>query len=106
MRQSTAEERRRSAVEIKVNIARLWNCSTTSMNCNEQRDLGYSRPSYTWQRGGTFVRLDQTLANDAWMITFRSVESITSLALSLIIDLSYNLLDQTLVYLKEDLSDF
>ncbi|MBA0664477.1 hypothetical protein Goklo_004466 [Gossypium klotzschianum] len=32
-------------------------------------DLGYSGPTFTWQRGGTFVRLDRDLANDAWIAT-------------------------------------
>ncbi|KAH1097249.1 hypothetical protein J1N35_014170 [Gossypium stocksii] len=27
------------------------------------QDLGYNGPSYTWQRGGTFVRLDRALGN-------------------------------------------
>ncbi|KAA3482036.1 RNA-directed DNA polymerase (Reverse transcriptase) [Gossypium australe] len=38
-------------------------------SCNLQ-DLGYIGPSFTWQRGGTLVRLDRALVNDAWMATF------------------------------------
>ncbi|KAA3458339.1 reverse transcriptase [Gossypium australe] len=38
-------------------------------NCNLQ-DLGYIGPSYTWQRGNTFERLDRALANDAWISAF------------------------------------
>ncbi|KAA3474044.1 tyrosine decarboxylase 1-like [Gossypium australe] len=34
------------------------------------QDLGYSGPSFTWQRGGIFVRLDRALANDAWVSAF------------------------------------
>ncbi|MBA0607722.1 hypothetical protein Godav_019987 [Gossypium davidsonii] len=34
------------------------------------RDLGYIDPSFTWQRGGTFERLDWALANDTWVIAF------------------------------------
>ncbi|KAL1150107.1 hypothetical protein V6Z11_A10G235400 [Gossypium hirsutum] len=34
------------------------------------KDLGFNGPSFTWQRGGTSVRLDQALANDDWMLTF------------------------------------
>lgn len=34
------------------------------------QDLGFSGPSFTWQRGGTFLRLDRALANDDWMSTF------------------------------------
>ncbi|KAL1171457.1 hypothetical protein V6Z11_A05G282800 [Gossypium hirsutum] len=36
----------------------------------ELQDLGYSGPPFTWQRGGTLVRLDRALANDAWLTTF------------------------------------
>ncbi|KAA3460810.1 LINE-type retrotransposon LIb DNA, Insertion at the S11 site-like protein [Gossypium australe] len=38
-------------------------------SCDLQ-DLGFSGLTFTWQRGGTFVRLDQALANDAWMTSF------------------------------------
>ncbi|KAA3476668.1 reverse transcriptase [Gossypium australe] len=34
------------------------------------QDLGFSGPKFTWQRGGTSVRLDRALANDAWMEAF------------------------------------
>ncbi|KAA3487439.1 reverse transcriptase [Gossypium australe] len=34
------------------------------------QDSGYSGPKFTWQRGGTSVRLDRALANDAWMESF------------------------------------
>ncbi|MBA0845023.1 hypothetical protein Goarm_005853, partial [Gossypium armourianum] len=34
------------------------------------RILGFNGPAFTWQRGGTFVRLDRALANDAWVSTF------------------------------------
>ncbi|MBA0785623.1 hypothetical protein Gotri_027036 [Gossypium trilobum] len=30
-------------------------------------DLGFNGPAFTWQKGGTFVRLDRPLANDAWV---------------------------------------
>ncbi|TYH05308.1 hypothetical protein ES288_A08G072900v1 [Gossypium darwinii] len=33
-------------------------------------DLGYNGPSYTWQRGGTLVRLDRALANNVWVLAF------------------------------------
>ncbi|KAA3450813.1 reverse transcriptase [Gossypium australe] len=33
-------------------------------------DLGYSRPSFIWQQGATFVRLDRALANDELMLLF------------------------------------
>ncbi|KAG8490242.1 hypothetical protein CXB51_015567 [Gossypium anomalum] len=36
----------------------------------EPRDLGFSGPAFTWQRGSTYVRLDRALANDEWMATF------------------------------------
>lgn len=32
--------------------------------------MGFNRPTFTWQRGGTFVRLDRALANDAWVSIF------------------------------------
>ncbi|KAL1060749.1 hypothetical protein V6Z11_1Z072900 [Gossypium hirsutum] len=34
------------------------------------QDLGFCGPSFTWQREGTFVRLDRALANDDWMLSF------------------------------------
>ncbi|MBA0736956.1 hypothetical protein Gogos_010442 [Gossypium gossypioides] len=34
------------------------------------QDLGYCGPSFTWQKGGTFVKLDRALANDAWISVF------------------------------------
>ncbi|MBA0817458.1 hypothetical protein Gohar_021897, partial [Gossypium harknessii] len=36
----------------------------------ELQDLGFNGPAFTWQRGGTFVRLDHALANDAWVSVF------------------------------------
>ncbi|XP_012453509.1 uncharacterized protein LOC105775544 [Gossypium raimondii] len=36
----------------------------------ELQDLGFNGPTLTWQRGGTFVRLDRALANDAWVSAF------------------------------------
>ncbi|KAA3460944.1 Retrovirus-related Pol polyprotein LINE-1 [Gossypium australe] len=37
---------------------------------NRSLDLEFCGPSFTWQRGGTFVRLDRALVNDAWMVSF------------------------------------
>ncbi|KAK5776656.1 hypothetical protein PVK06_044616 [Gossypium arboreum] len=36
----------------------------------ELQDLVFSGLAFTWQRGGTFVRLDRALENDAWMTSF------------------------------------
>ncbi|KAL1135447.1 hypothetical protein V6Z11_A12G174000 [Gossypium hirsutum] len=36
----------------------------------ELQDLVFSSLAFTWQRGGTFVRLDRALENDAWMTSF------------------------------------
>ncbi|TYI36076.1 hypothetical protein ES332_A03G117300v1 [Gossypium tomentosum] len=36
----------------------------------ELKDMGFRDPSFTWQRGGTFERLDQALANDGWVTSF------------------------------------
>ncbi|KAK5812075.1 hypothetical protein PVK06_027474 [Gossypium arboreum] len=36
------------------------------------RDLGFSGPAFTWQRGNTYIRLDRALANDEWMDILQS----------------------------------
>ncbi|TYH83644.1 hypothetical protein ES332_D02G145300v1 [Gossypium tomentosum] len=36
----------------------------------ELKDLDFKDPSFTWQRGGMFERLDRALANDAWVTAF------------------------------------
>ncbi|KAA3465253.1 LINE-1 reverse transcriptase isogeny [Gossypium australe] len=48
---------------------------TISKRCNLfgnfiDSDLGFSCPNFTWQRGGTSVKLDRALANDTWMASF------------------------------------
>ncbi|KAB2034787.1 hypothetical protein ES319_D04G107800v1, partial [Gossypium barbadense] len=38
-------------------------------SCNLQ-DLGFTGPSFTWQRAGKSERLDRALANDPWNLAF------------------------------------
>ncbi|KAL1091224.1 hypothetical protein V6Z11_D07G142400 [Gossypium hirsutum] len=38
-------------------------------SCNLQY-LGFIGPSFTWQRGNTYERLDRALANDTWISSF------------------------------------
>ncbi|KAG8499648.1 hypothetical protein CXB51_006070 [Gossypium anomalum] len=51
-------------------IAKHCNFFGNFVESYELQDLGYSGPPFTWQRGGTLVRLDRALANDAWLATF------------------------------------
>ncbi|KAB2094138.1 hypothetical protein ES319_A02G135800v1 [Gossypium barbadense] len=40
------------------------------LESNNLQDLGFQGPSFTWQRGGVFERLDRVIGNEVWCQSF------------------------------------
>ncbi|KAA3459207.1 reverse transcriptase [Gossypium australe] len=52
------------------NMGKRYSLFGNFVDSCELQDLGFRSPTFIWQRGGTSVRLDHALANDAWMTSF------------------------------------